>query len=250
MEMSATITASIVAITASRRDRAGTAISVLLAVGLIALAGPRLAGEIRRQLHLANVERAEAGETLAPGTLERTAIALERIGAEGRIARASGDSARAWAVLASDPAQAAFARANLEATRRNVTRALVEAPGDSFAWQRLAFATANTGRLGDAGRAVAMSVRTGLFDLNIMNPRSRAMLFLWPHLDETDRLQAGIQFLRHWQWEPGGIVGMAYFENAIPSALAAAAPHTALRRDFEIRFARIRAELGETPPRR
>lgn len=243
--MSATITASTVAITANRRDRAGIAISVLLGAALIAGAGWRLPGEIERQVWIADVDRAAAGLATPPDALQRAAIELEHIGSEGATARASADSARAWMLLAANPTQSAFLRPNLEAARRNAVRALSEAPGDSFTWHRLATVDANTGRLDEAARAVAMSIRTGPFDFAIMALRSRAALFLWPHADAVDQAAISVQILRHWQWEPGSITEIAYFTGMVPAALAAAEPYPELRRDIERIVPLLREKYGE-----
>ncbi len=243
--MSATITASIVAITANRRDRIGAAVSVLLGVALIAGAGLRLPGEIERQVWVTDVDRAANGLPTSPESLQRAAIELERVGNESAISRASADSARAWMLLAANPTQSAFLRPNLEAARRNAIRALTEAPGDSFTWHRLATADANTGRFDEGARAVAMSIRTGPFDFSIMPLRTRAALFLWPYADAAGRAAIGVQLLRHWQWEPGSVTEIAYFAGMVPVALAAAEPYPDVRRDIERIVPLLREKYGE-----
>ncbi len=242
--MSATITASIVAITANRRDRAGGAISVLLGAVLIVGAGWHLPGEIERQIWVADVDRATNGLPTPPESLQRAAIELERIGNANTVARASADSARAWMLLAANPTQSAFLRPNLEAARRNANHALTQAPGDSFAWYRLATAAANTGRLEEAAHAVAMSIRTGPFEFSIMPLRTRTALFLWPHADAADQAAIGVQILRHWQWEPGSIAEIAYFAGMVPVALAAAGPYPEVQRDIERIVPLLREKYG------
>jgi len=242
--MSATITASIVATTANRRDRAGSAISAVLGAALIVGAGWRLPGEIERQIWVADVDRAANGLPTPPESLQRAAIELERIGNANTVAQASVDSARAWMLLAANPTQSAFLRPNLEAARRNAGRALTQAPGNSFTWYRLATASANTGRLDEAAHAVAMSIRTGPFDFSIMPLRTRTALFLWPHADAADQSAIGVQILRHWQWEPGSVTEIAYFAGLVPTALAAAEPYPETRRDIERIVPLLREKYG------
>lgn len=217
---------------------------------LVAVAATRLPDEIDRQRALATVDRIGVEAQVPADALLAAARTLETIALHGHIARAAGDSSRAWAALADDPTQSGFARANLEAARRTAIRAVATAPGDSYAWYRLTFAAAGTLRFEEAAKALAMSIRTGPFDFSIMNARSRATLALWFFMDERDRPAAGIQLLRHWQWQPGGIAGHAYFDLSIPIALAIAAAYPEMAQDLEARLTRIRTELGENPPPR
>lgn len=225
-------------------------VSAAMGAALVAGAGTRLIDEIDRQLALASVDRIGIEERVPAEALLAAARTLETLAVRANVARAASDASRAWASLAEDPTQTSFARANLEATRRTAIRAVSATPGDSYAWYRLAFATAGLVRFEEAARALAMSIRTGPFDYSIMNPRSRATLALWVFMDASDRQAASLQLFRHWQWEPSGIAGIAYFDRSIPIALAIAAAYPDMARDLETRFARIRTELGENPPPR
>lgn len=209
---------------------------------------PRLEGEIVRAIHAEVIDDAESRQPIAQVQIEQAARSLEQVAATGIIGGAARDASRAWALLAARPGAApAENRAHFEAIYREAERSLITRPADRFTWYRLAYAATHLGRWLEAARALHMSIRTGAFDYDLMNARAQAIFVLWPYMDEAARRAAGDHMRGHWQWQPGGLAGIAWRMDADAIALAAARPYPDMRADLEARLVRIRRELG--PPR-
>ena len=210
-------------------------LAVATAVGILALALPRLTAELTALPAQLVVRQLDAGMMPPAGRLDR---AIE----SGRRAAAWADAGQNWSRVAR--AELALAeqpdmlprsrRSRLERADQAFRQALAHAPADPAAWARLAYVTLLLrGDAADINGALTLSVLTGPSFGGVMPLRSGIAALAWKQLDPPTRALFEPQFVKTMQFAPQPFVEAIRRSDGVGVVRAQLEGEPELEREFE-----------------
>jgi|APTNR8051073442_1049403.scaffolds.fasta_scaffold08790_3 tetratricopeptide (TPR) repeat protein len=195
----------------SRGRTVQSAIALVIAVPLIVFAVPQLIADIVSARGNDVLTRLQNDETVSAEDLDTLIRATERARAWVDNGRSATDLGLAK-ILAADRRNAmdAEARGEFEEAIAVLRDGLTKAPGNAYAWARLAYAEARLDGFTPAAlSALRLALLTATNEPRLLWPRLSLSLRAWPHMTDTDRSIVANQIRIAWGENPEELARLA-----------------------------------------
>jgi hypothetical protein len=188
-----------------------SAIALVIAVPLVIFAVPQLIADIASARGSDVLTRLQNQETVSAADLDTLIRATERARAWVDNGRFATDLGLAKLLVAERrTATEAEAREELEAAIAVLRDGLTKAPGNPYAWARLAYAEARLDGFTPAAlSALRLALLTATNEPRLLWPRLSLSLRAWPHMTDTDRSIVTNQIRIAWGEKPEELARLA-----------------------------------------
>lgn len=195
--------------TAAPLDRISLSIAACLALALVALALPRVVGELnlvgaRSVVSAALENRPDKQQPLSAQSYAKAAAAIATFGGLTGDARLVAN--RGIVLLRQGSVGDAQSARSLEEALEATEWGLAQNPGNTDSWARLAYLRARIGNPAGAASALRMSMLTAPVSPQLMPSRLRLGLHLLDHLNEEQRSLLARQVRLLWVTQPSELV--------------------------------------------
>jgi O-antigen ligase len=211
------------------------ALAAATAIGILALALPRLVAELTALPAQLVVRQLDAGLAPPAGRLDRAIEAGRRAAAWADAGQNWSHVARAELALAEQPGMPPRPRhSRLERADQAFRQALAHAPANPAAWAQLAYVTLlRRGDAADINGALTLSVLTGPSFGGVMPLRSGIAALAWKQLDPPTRALFEPQFVKTMRFAPQPFVEAIRRSDGVSVVRAQLEDEPELEREFE-----------------
>lgn len=189
----------------------GVLVPLVLGLGLIVLAVPRIGLESYLLKATGTLEELEQGVSLTGTEAHSFAENLAATATANASSRLYTIAARAWIALGTQIGETPERRAEANGRARALqAAALAGSPADQYGWERLSHTLAMDNAWIAAAAAWEMAVRTGPFEPEIMPVKFKAGLALWRYMDLDQRKAFAELTETFLQTQPGSLAALVH----------------------------------------